>query len=733
MALPMGLRLTSGAPAVTRYANTGLHSINEFGGFASVASPTTTIVPAFDAAVAALAPGQDLLLPFDSLLVDSSGMCSYWIDSPLELTKEINLVAESKRVQIKLKPGAQWGTTYCHAIRNWKHSDYSGATPTEVINQAPDVDTPGTLHHNIGSLDGMGFRVNLNGQSNVSAVSFVHLHEMSRISVIGTTGTSASSPYCWGNRVLSLFSNTGNVTAGPIYVEKASGYGFGWDHFMYADGTNGGTCTAWIQDLRYRDWVSMPQYTGNVVHWRHCVKSPARMIAVNGVSFNNTHTEAVPSTSPPAAGSGGWPGATTAVALGTRIFGVSASGANQGFGCIWSATTAGTTGGSQPAWPTPNSLTAPTNTVTDGSVVWQPCPYSAGLQSNGLGGVLDAACPWPGASIAVPKGTTISTDGTHGWICTTAGTTTSGAQPAFSTAGGRGTTQADGTAVWTYFLDDYDNAQFRFTDVAHPMFTSNRVSCAGFGSNRPMIKGDVTGTAPAQFYVYGALDIFGLDMEFGSIGVTNLTNAPKDGYMGKIVDTSTIQLAYSYATFDPRHIMKLTQWDVEFLHNKNLVLKKNVINGTPSTAYGLALLNLANQAALRTAVGISALQTYRQAQTLTPSATANTLGTAVPFTFDAGMTSVALRGNYANAVNPAGGEQLTVVITVTWSDTSTTTQTMTATTAGSTAVVNGTVNGIGASFYKDGLTVTAISAQVKSGAASSTATASLTLFGDNIV
>lgn len=559
--------------------------IQRFGAVADVTSPASPTVPAaFDQAMSTLVAGQALYFPFDASKVDSSGFCSYWIDRSLNWVKSIPLIAESKYVQVKLKSGAGWGSTRFHAICNWTSADYGGAVPTESVLQAPDTDAAGTIDHNIFSLDGLGFRVNLNLQNGVSAVSLVHSHEQSKISVVATTGTSSTSPIKYGNRVLSLFANSNTVAsngvvAGPLYIEKATGYGQGWDHFVYVDGSNGGTQGTsgnFVQDIHFNGACSPPLSTGAKIY-PYCLKSPWHLKSVQGLHLNDTHTEAQPANSPPTASAGGWPGAGVVVEQGKKVVGVSASGGNAGRASLWICTVAGNTGGSEPAWPSPNS--GGTTTQTDGTVTWRCYVLSTTNGGNSTFGVLDGATGWPGASVAVEKGTHISPDGAHGWICTTAGTT-GGSLPAFSTAAGRGTTQADGTATWTYVIDDYDTASVRMVDVAHSSFVQTRWAAGSDGTNRPLIKQSLTGSAPSQIVGFTVPDLFAMDLVIPATTAGGLTNSSNGGWWGNIFELYGKTLPYSYVTFDPRRISKLTAWSCEFAHTKALTASRIAVLGT---------------------------------------------------------------------------------------------------------------------------------------------------------
>lgn len=80
-----------------------------------------------------------------------------------------------------------------------------------------------------------------------------------------------------------------------------------------------------------------------------------------------------------------WPGATTAVALNTLIY--------TSTGYVWKATTAGTTGGSLPSFPT-SGATLGVTTVNDGSVVWTAQSHN---QSNAKMPLFISTTAGPGA------------------------------------------------------------------------------------------------------------------------------------------------------------------------------------------------------------------------------------------------------------------------------------------------------------------------------------------------
>ncbi len=118
-------------------------------------------------------------------------------------------------------------------------------------------------------------------------------------------------------------------------------------------------------------------------------------------------------------------------------------------GCCYQCTTGGTTGATEPTWPT-----TPGNTVTDGTVVWT-CRTSYALANTSLtsadftkaNGPVPAYTAWVASTVTALGAMTVPTAANgYCYEATTAGTTGS-TQPTWPTTPGN--TVTDGTVVWT--------------------------------------------------------------------------------------------------------------------------------------------------------------------------------------------------------------------------------------------------------------------------------------------
>lgn len=126
----------------------------------------------------------------------------------------------------------------------------------------------------------------------------------------------------------------------------------------------------------------------------------------------------------------------TAAGAIVRQLAAPAVGSERVFVCI----VAGTTGAAEPTW----IITKGAKTTTDGTVTWMECTGRAGVNGD-----LTNTTTWLQAkNTAVALGQVIQRNSAGSLqICTTAGTTGNGAEPAFSNTAG--TTTADNTATWT--------------------------------------------------------------------------------------------------------------------------------------------------------------------------------------------------------------------------------------------------------------------------------------------
>ena len=105
------------------------------------------------------------------------------------------------------------------------------------------------------------------------------------------------------------------------------------------------------------------------------------------------------------------------------------------------ATVGGTTAATEPDWSKGNTKGTK---VTDNTVTWVECTGQPGVNND-----FTNTPGWVASQTAAVGQIIKDAAGTHLFICTTAGTTKSGAEPTWST-GAVGNTTTDNTATWTY-------------------------------------------------------------------------------------------------------------------------------------------------------------------------------------------------------------------------------------------------------------------------------------------
>lgn len=122
-------------------------------------------------------------------------------------------------------------------MRNWQYADFAGSP---VFN-APDKTAWGTsgTGNNYVHLENIAFDVN--GNSSITALSLVHLQE--RTFIQNLTFTNSQGATGSGNVALALFANSDapGTISGRFVINSLTGYGLGWQNWIYADGTNGYT------------------------------------------------------------------------------------------------------------------------------------------------------------------------------------------------------------------------------------------------------------------------------------------------------------------------------------------------------------------------------------------------------------------------------------------------------------------------------------------------------------
>lgn len=121
---------------------------------------------------------------------------------------------------------------------------------------------------------------------------------------------------------------------------------------------------------------------------------------------------------------------------------------------------------------------------------------------------------------------------------------------------------------------------------------------------------------------------------------------------------------------------------------------------------------------------------YNKAQTVTPSATINTNGATVTYVPDTGYSAIVNVNPFGLFITATGvsAETLTVTVTVHYSDGSSSSGVTLATTTGAATTLG---TGVFSALIKDGVVITSITAVAQSSKASSTAVATLTLWGQN--
>lgn len=178
------------------------------------------------------------------------------------------------------------GFTGCQMLRNWQSTD--------PVNPAGEFYAPNTTAwnssrgNNYVNLRNLTF--NPGNNSNITCVGLVHIQERAVVEflTVDSTGSSGSG-FCG----LAVFSNSedNGITIGRLVIRLLTGYGQGWNHFIYADGTNGETATGVVIDDLEIEQFTTPANAAGV-----SLDSPVYARAVNRLRLTG-HQE-----QPPAAG-----------------------------------------------------------------------------------------------------------------------------------------------------------------------------------------------------------------------------------------------------------------------------------------------------------------------------------------------------------------------------------------------------------------------------------------------
>ncbi len=173
------------------------------------------------------------------------------------------------------------GFTGHQLVRNWAAADGT------AFGVAPNTTATPVYYLR---LEHMG--LDLAGQSNLMALALVHCQERTIIEHIGFfTHYGKPEEVGSGNVAFAMLANndTSGQCAGRFDLVHFVGYGGGWLHWLFLDGTNNGTTTNWIRDVVIRGWTSPTGPADGTI----CSDSPVYLRAVDGLKIEG-HCEAMP-------------------------------------------------------------------------------------------------------------------------------------------------------------------------------------------------------------------------------------------------------------------------------------------------------------------------------------------------------------------------------------------------------------------------------------------------------